>query len=260
MSRSSKSSADASSSRRWYSRYTSAMRRSGGVNARVDGLLRGDQLVLQRRDRGVQAAGREPLRVEVEVAPHVVDEAHGVGLVVDRERRPVAHAPARRGAGCARTPSGTSTPTSCRATGPTSAGDALLHLARGLVGERDREEPERRHPPLGDQVRDAVREHPGLARSGARDDEDRPVGRADRLVLHRVEAGEQRLGRAAESRVWCRSPTAPWSRRDRTRVRHARRCGFSRSTRRAAARARRSARGPRATRAAASCARGSARP
>ena len=38
----------------------------------------------------MQPAGREALRVEVEVAPHVVDEADGVGLVVDRERRPVA--------------------------------------------------------------------------------------------------------------------------------------------------------------------------
>ena len=34
--------------------------------------------------------GREPLRIEVEVAAHPVGEAHGVGLVVDREARPVA--------------------------------------------------------------------------------------------------------------------------------------------------------------------------
>ena len=45
---------------------------------------------------------------------HVAGEAHGVGLVVDRERRRVAERGRRRGAGCARTPSGTSTPTSSR--------------------------------------------------------------------------------------------------------------------------------------------------
>ena len=135
-------------------------------------LFRLDQLVLERRDRVVQPAGREPLRVQVQVAPHVVDEAHGVGLVVDRERAPVAE---HRGLA----------PQDPRARGverrhPHPArdraderADALLHLARGLVGERDREQLERGDPALGDQVRDAVGEQPGLARTRAGDDEDR---------------------------------------------------------------------------------------
>ena len=50
----------------------------------VGRLLRRHEVVLQRRDRRVQATGREALGVEVEVAPHVVGEADGVGLVVDR--------------------------------------------------------------------------------------------------------------------------------------------------------------------------------
>ena len=144
-SRSSKSSADASSSRRWYSRYTSATRFSGGVNARSTACSHDDQLVLQRRDRAVQPARREALRVEVEVAPHVVDQADGVGLVVDRERRPVAEHAAPRAAGCASTSSGRSTPTCARRPGRPARATRVLHLAGGLVGERDRGEAERRH-------------------------------------------------------------------------------------------------------------------
>ena len=52
-------------------------------------------------------------------------------------------------------------------------GDALPHLARGLVGERDREDLERRDVELVDEVREPVREHAGLARARAGDDEDR---------------------------------------------------------------------------------------
>jgi hypothetical protein len=48
------------------------------------------QLVLECGDARVQLARRIPLRVEVEVTAHVVGEAHGVGLVVDRERGPDA--------------------------------------------------------------------------------------------------------------------------------------------------------------------------
>ncbi len=54
-------------------------------------VLRGQyELVLQRADLRVQLTRREPLRVEVEVTPDPVGEALRVGLVVDREARPVA--------------------------------------------------------------------------------------------------------------------------------------------------------------------------
>ncbi|GAA1810858.1 hypothetical protein GCM10009735_50330 [Actinomadura chokoriensis] len=45
--------------------------------------------------------------------------------------------------------------------------------------------------PLAEQVRDAVREHPGLARAGARDDQQRAAGVHDGGALLRVEAIEQ---------------------------------------------------------------------
>ena len=160
----------------------------------VDGLLPRHQLVLHRRDRRVQAPGREPLRVHVEVAPHVVDQAHGVGLVVDREGRPVpehrcfapqdarAHGVERRHPHALRDR-------------PDELRHARLHLARGLVGERDRGEAERRHTLFGDEEGDAVGEHARLARTGARDHDHRTVGCRRGLALDRVEPLEHRVGR-----------------------------------------------------------------
>ncbi len=159
----------------------------------VDGLLPRHQLVLHRRDRRLQPAGREPLGVHVEVAPHVVDEPDRVGLVVDRERRPV---PEHRGLA----------PQDARAhrverRDPHALGDrtdqlahARLHLARGLVGERDGGEPERRRPLLRDQEGDAVREHARLARARTGDDHDGAIGCRRRLTLDRIEPREDRVG------------------------------------------------------------------
>ena len=60
-----------------------------------------------------------------------------------------------------------------RARGPTSVDHALAHLARGLVGEGDREDLAGPRVAGGEQVGDAPGQHPGLARPGARDDEQR---------------------------------------------------------------------------------------
>ena len=59
----------------------------GGTGGPVESLLGGHELVLERRDLRRQPAGGEPLRVEVQVPAHVVDEPDRIGLVVDRERR-----------------------------------------------------------------------------------------------------------------------------------------------------------------------------
>jgi hypothetical protein len=76
--------------------------------------------------------------------------------------------------------------------GTDERGDALLHLAGRLVGERDGEDLAGLHVPLGDQVRDAVGQHPGLSRPRAGDDEQRTAGVEDRLALLRVQTVEQR--------------------------------------------------------------------
>ena len=150
-----------------------------------------EELVLPQADQAVHAARREALGVEVEVADHVPGEAHGVGLVVDRELARVAepvgvgpqHAHARR----------------VERADPHRAGDradergdALAHLVGGLVGERDGEDPRGVHA-LVDEVGDAVREHPGLAGAGAGDDEQRAAAVDDGVELVGVEAVGRRV-------------------------------------------------------------------
>ncbi len=78
-----------------------------------------------------------------------------------------------------------------RTTGPTSAADPLAHLGGGLVGERDGEDLLRAHT-LVDEVRDAVREHPGLARARAGDHEQRAVLVDDGVELVGVQALRER--------------------------------------------------------------------
>ena len=148
----------------------------------------------------MQPPGGEALGVEVEITPYVVGEAHGVGLVVDRERRPVPeHGRVAPEDARARGVEG-GHPHAVR-DGTDEIGDPLLHLARGLVGERDRQQPERRHPLLGHEERDAMREHARLAAPGTRDHEDRPVGCRRRLALHRVQPGEEGVGLGHQSIV-----------------------------------------------------------
>ena len=166
------------------------MRRSWiGAGGRGVG-LEVDQLVLGRRDDGVNGPRRELLAVDVEVPQDVADQADGVGLVVDGERRLVAEA-----AGVA--------PQDADARGvkrrdPHALGDRAdegghpaAHLVRRLVGEGDGQNLEGRDVPLGDQPGDPVGEHPGLARPGAGDDEQRAALMGDGLRLHRVQTGEQ---------------------------------------------------------------------
>ena len=72
--------------------------------------------------------------------------------------------------------------------------DPLAHLGRRLVRERDREDPPRRDVAHADEVGDPVSEHARLARPGAREDEERALGRRDRAGLLGVQARDDRLG------------------------------------------------------------------
>ena len=81
-----------------------------------------------------------------------------------------------------------------RAIAPELLLDALLHLLRRLVRERDREDLVRLHADRGEQVGDAIGEDAGLARARAGDHEQRPLGRQHRLPLGGVQVGQVGLG------------------------------------------------------------------
>jgi hypothetical protein len=66
---------------------------------------------------------------------------------------------------------------------------ALAHLVGGLVGEAQGDDALGRLPAL-EQVHDAVRDDPRLARAGAREHQQRPLGVGDGLALIGVEAAE----------------------------------------------------------------------
>ncbi len=138
-------------------------------------------------------ARREALRILPELLEAGLDQAHLVLVVVDRERRAVAeplrfapeHAAAGsvegedpdRARGCAEHPL-----------------EALSHLPRGLVRERDREDLVRANLQVVDEMGDAVGEDARLSRARAGDHEQRPFGVLNRLALRLVEDGELGLG------------------------------------------------------------------
>ena len=70
--------------------------------------------------------------------------------------------------------------------------DAVLHLARRLVGEGDGEDLARPGAAGGEDMADAHGEHAGLAGAGAGQHQNRAVERLDRLALLGIEAGEIR--------------------------------------------------------------------
>jgi len=110
----------------------------------------------------MDAARHEPLRIALELLEARLDEAHLVGLVVDREVRAVAeplrlaaqHAAAR---GVKR-----HDPDRSRDRAEVAL-DALLHLGRSLVREGDCEDLVRLHAVRCKQVRDSVGQHARLA-------------------------------------------------------------------------------------------------
>ena len=74
--------------------------------------------------------------------------------------------------------------------------DAVLHLARRLVGEGDREDLRGPGAAAREDVGDARRQHPRLAGAGAGEHQQRSVDMLDRLLLLGVEFFEPRLGPA----------------------------------------------------------------
>ncbi|GIU91467.1 MAG: hypothetical protein KatS3mg011_0373 [Acidimicrobiia bacterium] len=152
-----------------------------------------DQLVLGSRDRSLHRPGREPFRIEVEVPDAAGDQTDRIGLVVDREPRPVAETVgfpsqdphARRMEGGH--PHGVDRPTH-------QPLHPVPHLVGCLVGEGDGQYPGRVDPPVSDEVGDPVSEDPGLARPGAGHHQHGAVPGHDRLDLGGVETVEELRG------------------------------------------------------------------
>ena len=149
----------------------------------------------------MEPARRKPLRIKVEITPHVVGEPYRIGLVIDRERRAIPEQ--------GRLASEDPRARRVERRDPHLAGDRadergnpLLHLTCGLVREGDREDLERRDVPFGDEIRHPMCEESGFPRARAGDDEHRPVGRGHGIALHRIQTieelrhahGEQRTG------------------------------------------------------------------
>ena len=78
-----------------------------------------------------------------------------------------------------------------RARGPDRDLDPLAHLGGGLVRERDGQDLAGSGVAGGQQVGDPAGEHPGLARPGAGDDQQRAAAVLDGLALRRVEVGDE---------------------------------------------------------------------
>ena len=148
------------------------------------------ELVLGVGDLRLHRARREALDVDVEVVEALLDQPARVGRVVDRELARVAEAV---GVGAQHPRAGR-----VERHHPHRAGraadqqlDPLAHLLGGLVGEGDREDlvgPRLAGP---QQVGDPVREHAGLARAGAREDQQRPLAVRHRVALGLVQALEE---------------------------------------------------------------------
>ena len=144
-----------------------------------------------------QRAGLEPLGVEVELLGDAGHQPLLVGGVVDREAGPEAElvdllAQDPHAGGVERRDPHDPGPLADQLLDP------LLHLGGGLVGEGDRQDRARVGLALGDQPRDPPGQHPGLARPGAGDDQQRRALVDDRGALRLVEPLEQLLaGRAA---------------------------------------------------------------
>ena len=104
--------------------------------------------------------------------------------------------------------------------------DALLHLARGLVGEGHREDLAAARAARRHDVGDARRQHARLAGAGASQHEQRPVERLDRLTLLGIEPFEiGRGGRRSQRARATRSSRAGTAARCPTRAVGARRRG-----------------------------------
>ena len=171
-------------------------------------VLGGAELVLGVGDLRLHRARREALGVDVEVVEDALDQAALVGRVVDRELARVAEA-----VGVGAEHAGAGGVERHHPHGPRRAADqqldALAHLLRGLVGERDREDLVGARLLGAHQVRDPVCEHARLARAGARQDEQRTLAVHHGVALGRVETLQQLVDPRVLCCLWHARSTVP---------------------------------------------------
>lgn len=156
-----------------------------------------EQVLLGRGDRAQHPAGGEVFGVDLQLFEGLLDGALLIGGVVDRVARRQVQAvgvPAEqpRAQGVERGDGG-----GAGLLLGQQPGDALLHLAGGLVGEGDRQHVPGRDADLAHQVGDASGDDAGLARARARQDQQRAVHVGGGSLLGLGEAFEQvgrRLG------------------------------------------------------------------
>ena len=157
-------------------------------------LLGREPAVLPALNGAEEDAGGPALLVEVGGRDHLFQEADLVVRIQDgevgleaQERRVAAQDADREGVEGAE-PQSLDHP-------PDEGAQALAHLARGLVGEGDGEDLAGPGAAQGEDMGEARDEHPGLARAGAREHQDRPVDSLDGRSLSRVQMVE--IGRHA---------------------------------------------------------------
>ena len=172
----------------------------GGTVRRVGGarhLVGADHRVLGRRDLGAHRVQGELLLIDVQISHDGLDQAPRVVVIVDGEVGTIARelrifSQDAHAHGVER-----ADPHAARAVREQGL-QALAHLRGGLVGERDGEDLPGAHALVRDHVRDAVREHPRLARARAREHEQRAARALHGLALRGVEAGKVHGGRLAK--------------------------------------------------------------
>ncbi len=149
-----------------------------------------DELVLQVGHLGGHRLGRELLGVELELPAGERHQALGIRLVVDGERRRIAESLrlAAQDAHAGRVEGHHPHGPSPRAD---QGRDPRRHLPGRLVGEGDGQDLVRRDVARGEQVRDPVGEHAGLARARAGHDEQRTALVHHGSALLRIESVEE---------------------------------------------------------------------
>ncbi len=159
-------------------------------------VLRGEAPVLPAVDEGGELARRPALLVDLLGRDDLLEQPDLVVGAEDGEIRaqPDQLGMAAQDLGADRMEG--AEPGHALARRPGETGDALLHLARRLVGEGDRQDAGGPGAAGRDEMGDSRREHAGLAGPGPGEDQDGSFGGLDRLPLLRIEAG-QVIGRSA---------------------------------------------------------------